>query len=146
MIELTYVSRAEKRYEHTELKEMLAIFRRNNKALNITGLLLYDGFGTFIQTIAGESENITSLFQRIRNDTRHSRVNLLAEIEIHERVFSDWRMGFRNLREEPIQGLDGFSDFMQQDDGFGFLNERPTFAIEMLEHFKNSSSFNLDQD
>jgi hypothetical protein len=146
MKELIYVSRASKRYDSSELKDMLSAFRRHNQTANISGLLLYDGYGTFIQVIEGSPEDIEQLYCRIKKDTRHTRINLLSEIEIVNRAFPDWKMGFKNLQEDPLINYEGFSEFMQHEDGLSFLTKRPKFALEMLEFFKAKSKTTLNQD
>ncbi|MFT6991767.1 MAG: hypothetical protein ACJASL_003761 [Paraglaciecola sp.] len=79
MIELVYVSKAQKRFNPDELKQMLSVFRKNNQAQEITGLFLYDGYGTFIQVLEGHSNVVLPVYEKISNDTRHSRINLLGE-------------------------------------------------------------------
>jgi hypothetical protein len=102
MIELVYVSKAQKRFNGKELKEMLSVFRKNNQTQKITGLFLYDGYGTFIQALEGHSNVVVPLYEKISKDTRHSWVNLLGESEIQDRSFPDWRMGFKNIEQSPI--------------------------------------------
>jgi hypothetical protein len=53
VIELVYVSQAKYLFQETELKDILDISRRNNIARGITGMLLYDDGGTFIQALEG---------------------------------------------------------------------------------------------
>ena len=146
MIELVYVSKALKRFNADELKIMLRAFRKNNQAQEITGLFLYDGYGTFIQTLEGNPNAVLPLYEKISNDTRHSRVNLLGENEIQDRSFPDWRMGFKNLDQSPIMEMEGYSNFLQQSDRPQYLVHQPKFAIELLEYFKLNNKSNLDKD
>jgi hypothetical protein len=146
MIELVYVSKASKRFSTTEMEDMLEIFRKNNQASNITGLLLYDGFGTFIQSLEGEPAPIHAIYHKISADQRHSRINLLSEKDITERTFPDWRMGFRNLHLSPQLKSEGFSNFLEQPDRADYLAQQPSVAIELLSHFKSNIKPNLDKD
>lgn len=146
MIELVYVSKAQKRFNADELKVMLGMFRRNNQAQKITGLLLYDGFGTFIQVLEGYSDIVLPLYKKIGGDTRHSRVNLLGQSKIKERSFPDWRMGFKNLDQSPKIEIEGYSTFLQQSDSQNYLVQQPKFVIELLEHFKHNNKSNLDEE
>lgn len=139
MIELIYVSRAFKRFNTVELKDMLTQFRKNNEKVNVTGLFLYDGKGTFIQVLEGDADTVHNLFNKIRGDKRHSRVNVLGEREISSRNFPDWCMGFKHLEESPALNLEGYSNFLEQPERVDYLNENPNFAIELLEHFKNNN-------
>lgn len=145
MIELVYVSRAEKRFNSDELKQMLRVFRQKNQAVGITGLFLYDGNGTFIQALEGEKDSVLPLFEKIRADDRHSRVNLLGERKIDARSFPDWRMGFKNLDQSPLTDLEGYSDFLSQADRSAYLAKESSFALELLEYFKNNENSNLDK-
>lgn len=138
MIELVYVSRAQKRFTTAELKDMLTLFRKNNDSKNISGLLLYDGIGTFIQMLEGNSETVHSLYNKISQDDRLSRINLLGETAISSRSFPDWKMGFKNLHGQSIEALKGYSTFMQQDDKNSYLEAQPSFALDLLSYFKQS--------
>ena len=146
MIELVYVSKTQKRFNADELKAMLSVFRKNNQAKKITGLFLYDGYGTFIQVLEGHSDVVMPLYEKISHDTRHSRVNLLGKNEIQERNFPDWRMGFKNLEQSPITELEGYSNFLQQSDRPNYLVQQPKFAVELLEYFKHNNKSNLDKE
>ncbi len=136
MIELIYISRASERFDREALVNLLTQARRFNSANHITGLLLYDGFGTFMQTLEGAPEVIEPLYQRIKQDKRHSRVNQLSKQNILERNFPDWSMGFRDLHESPPENLEGFSNFLQHPDHTEFLRDNPGFAIEMMSYFR----------
>ena len=146
MIELIYISKALKRFSTVEVQEMLSTFRKKNKAMGVSGLLLYDGYGTFLQAIEGDSDILKSLYEKIKNDKRHTRVNLLGESEITKRSFPDWRMGYKNLDLSPAMELEGYSDFLEHTDRNEFIEQKPNFAIELLQHFRHNSKSNLDQD
>lgn len=146
MIELIYISKASKRFSIAEVQDMLRIFRQKNHGAGVSGLLLYDGYGTFLQALEGDSEVLMTLYEKIKQDKRHTRVNLLGESEITERSFPDWRMGFKNLDASPAIDLEGYSDFLEHTDRTNYLAEKPNFAMDLLEHFKHSSQSNLDKD
>lgn len=146
MIELIYVSKANKRFQTTELSHMLKAFRSNNQAKKISGLLLYDGFGTFIQLLEGLPEAVLPLYQKVCSDPRHSRVNLLGEGDIQSRSFPDWRMGFKNLDQSPVGEIEGYSTFLEHSDRPNYLIQQPNFALELLEYFKHNNKSNLDKD
>ncbi|GAB5380845.1 MAG: hypothetical protein Alis3KO_27010 [Aliiglaciecola sp.] len=146
MIEIIYVSRASQRFKDNELSNMLKVFRKNNQSKNISGLLLYNGSGTFIQALEGDEHVVSSLYETIRRDPRHSRVNLLGKEEISERKFPDWRMGFQNISKLSLAEQEGFSDFMLHAKPLDFLTAEPSFAVDMLEYFKQSTNLDLDKD
>lgn len=133
-----YVSRAAKRFKGDELEVMLKIFRNNNQKKGITGLLLYDGMGTFIQLLEGSYDSVHDLYQKISSDTRHSRITLLSEARINERSFPDWKMGFKNISNININNISGFSKFLQEGDQVKYLQEQHHLAIELFYYFKKS--------
>lgn len=139
MKEIIYVSRAVKRYEAEELTQMLLAFRQKNSTDNITGLLLYDGRGTFLQLLEGPETAVDKLYKKISQDQRHSRVNILGEREIDKRYFPDWTMGYKNLSLEANINIKGFSNFMEQKDTSTFVNEKPSFGVELLYHFRDKA-------
>ncbi|MDP5215537.1 BLUF domain-containing protein [Pseudoalteromonas tunicata] len=145
MIELIYVSKAQSRFSEAELKAMLVQFRKNNKSKGITGLMLYDGYGTFIQVLEGDKQKVQPLYQLISKDPRHTRVNLLGESQIEKRSFPDWKMGFKNLADFPITNLDGYSNFLAQTDRSDYLEQKPSFALELMDYFRKNQVTDLDK-
>ena len=137
MIEMIYVSKASSRFTEKELKELLAKARTNNTKTGLTGLLLYDGQGTFIQVLEGEESVIEALFKTIKYDKRHSRVNVLWRKDIEERGFPDWKMGYQNILDMDTSTIMGFSDFLQQDKNHDYVLTNPGFVLNMLNHFKS---------
>ena len=124
----------------------MVYLEEKNQAKEVTGLFLYDGYGTFIQVLEGHSDIILPLYEKISRDTRHSRVNLLGQNQIQERSFPDWRMGFKNLSQLPALEIEGYSNFLQQTDPKSYLTHQPKFVIELLEHFKHNNKSNLDEE
>jgi len=139
MIELIYVSKASKRFTEKDLNDLLSAARSNNTKTGLTGLLLYDGRGTFIQVLEGEESNIDPLYQKIKKDKRHSRVNILWRKEIEQRGFPDWKMGYKNIHDMDVSTIMGFSDFLQQKERNNYLLTNPGFVLNMLTHFKSKN-------
>ncbi len=138
MIELTYISSATAEFDESELVELLKISHNNNEALGITGLLIYNGRGTFLQFIEGEDKFVHHLYEKIKEDSRHTRVTCLGSKKISERTYPDWKMGFRNLSHTSAGKLKGYSDFMNNDNSEG-LAKYSDFANVVFSHFKESS-------
>ena len=141
MLQLCYVSSANDKFKTTELVKLLKQSRLSNENNAITGLLLYDGIGTFEQVIEGDSEKVEALFSKIKNDSRHKRVNLLSRLLIQDRSFGNWCMGFRYLNHLDIKNLEGFSDFLNDDvSKLNKINhEDAGLAIKLLEYFKQQA-------
>lgn len=140
MIELVYVSRSVQRLDQLQLVELLRQCRKNNQANKVTGLLLYDGFGTFIQALEGEESTVDKLFTVIKQDPRHDHVHMLGHKTIQQRAFSDWRMGFRTLTQALVQQTEGYSDFLSDHQPISAYQQQPGFAFHMLDYFKQRSS------
>jgi len=137
MISLMYVSNTDKNYSEAELEVMLASFCRKNASIGVTGVLIYNGAGTFIQIIEGDEEDIDPLYKKILNDPRHNRINCLRRKKIEDRQFPAWRMGFRNLSKDAIKGHPNFVDFFNDKSLEDFLQKDSNLAFSILTHFKN---------
>lgn len=140
MISLCYVSAATQHMTHDELIQCLAQFRKNNTLAGITGLLLYNGHGTFLQVLEGDDEVVDELYSRINKDTRHRRINCLGRRRISQRSFPDWSMGFKSLDDEDLTAIEGYSDYLASDDTTQYMNTHQSFAFALLAHFKQASA------
>ncbi len=140
MISLSYVSCSKRRFNDDELSELLKHCHKYNAKSDITGLLLYNGLGTFIQTLEGEEGAVTTLFDQIKKDPRHHRVNCIGQRTIKTRAFPNWKMGFRKLSTTSDVSLEGYSDFMNDQDSTEYLNNNTNFAHAMVAHFKNQTN------
>ncbi len=96
MIQLVYLSFFSRDLDAQALEEILAVSRRNNAALGITGLLVVKG-RAFLQVLEGEKAVVYALYERIKQDDRHKDIMKISEENITERVFAHWSMGFKNL-------------------------------------------------
>lgn len=137
LYQYVYVSKATKRLTHDELVSLLQQARSKNTAKNVTGLLLYNGLGTFLQVIEGERESVDALIQTIQSDSRHTRVNILFAGPTAKRDFPDWQMGFRSLSDYKALPVEGFSDFLASDNKDTMLATNPALAMRLIQHFKS---------
>ncbi len=131
---LVYISLAVRKMSDAELSALLATCRKNNRELEVTGLLLYrDGF--FIQALEGEKSVLDTLFDTIRRDQRHSDVLLIYREPIEERYFGEWSMGFKSFDYGLLSSLEGFSDFLTQPSP-DFFVKNPGKAKSLLYTFR----------
>lgn len=86
---LSYQSRATTRPTLADLRELTSKAQKKNRKLGVTGILLYDK-GRFFQTIEGPIASLRSLWTTIREDRRHTDIELLSEHIIPARLFSAW--------------------------------------------------------
>jgi hypothetical protein len=105
--QIIYASHSLVPMSSAELVELLETSRRNNAALNVTGLLLHAD-GNFMQTIEGERDAVHALMQKIRRDQRHAGIFVLCDEPIAQRSFGNWSMAFREIRREDAACLPGF--------------------------------------
>ena len=91
-----YVATARAPLSREELATLLERSRINNERDGITGMMLYRD-GLFIQALEGPAGPVRNLMGRIRNDSRISSCDIIDESDSDERIFSEWRMAFRNL-------------------------------------------------
>jgi hypothetical protein len=122
MLQMIYTSVASRKLPPAELKAILEVSQRNNTRDGITGMLLYED-GTFIQVLEGEDAVVESTFERISKDPRHGKILLIARLELEQRSFHDWEMGFFDASGGQLLKLPGYS---------GFLNKR-TVELERLD-------------
>ena len=97
MIQLMYVSAASVVFNDEMLRKLLDGARTANTAIGVSGMLLHQN-GSFLQVLEGESAVVDALFTKIRRDRRHKAVVMLARSEITGRNFTDWSMGFADVR------------------------------------------------
>lgn len=94
MIRLLYISTARTILTATEIDNVLRISRRNNKAVDVTGLLIIGG-RRFLQVLEGPEPAVMQTFDRIRADPRHFAVVILGKSTVETRLFGDWAMGYQ---------------------------------------------------
>lgn len=94
---LIYASRATRPMHSEEF----SIFRRqaaaSNRALGITGCLLYED-GYYLQMLEGREEVVLALLERISRDNRHQDLEVVMRAPTRHRVFKDWGMAFHGFR------------------------------------------------
>jgi hypothetical protein len=118
----------------TELEELLSIARRNNEALGVTGMLLYEK-GAFFQILEGPSEAVEPLYTKIGADMRHSRISKLILEPIEARSFGNWSMGYSAVPVQKLSEIEGMNDFFQSGKCFADLDDGR--AKTLLRAFKD---------
>lgn len=112
--------------------------RAFNLSHDITGLLLHRE-DSFLQVIEGSRRDVLELYERIKQDPRHQRVETLFEDFIEEREFSDWQMGFIELGGVDVSLLPGFSTFLAENEEPRSLLERLSRTKRLMLLFRNLS-------
>jgi len=104
LLELIYTSIAEPINQTRDVKDILNASERNNKAVSITGLLLFDS-QRYIQILEGDADDVEKLYELICQDSRHHSLELLHKGRIHTRSFDDWRMAYEALPKGLLNEL-----------------------------------------
>jgi hypothetical protein len=129
---LIYTSAATPAFRPTDLQQILEVARRNNAANSITGLLLFSN-GTFFQVLEGQEQQLATLFETIKGDSRHKSVTLIIHESIAGRSFADWSLGYLEMGPTDRASLDDGLDFAAQPDGLAKLP--PGRAKKLLQAF-----------
>lgn len=132
-----YASSAAIPFSKEMLLELLAKSRRNNSALDVTGMLLFKG-GNFLQALEGEESAVQKTFAKIAADTRHRGIIKLLQGKADSRSFKDWSMAFRDLDSEEVKSTPGFSEFMNQSLDPIQISANPQRVRFLLETFRAS--------
>ena len=91
MSKLVYRSRAAKALSAQDVHELTRTSQARNEREAITGLMVYDN-DCFFQWIEGPAENVDRVMHSIRNDERHTEIEVLGHEQIAARAFDGWSM------------------------------------------------------
>ncbi|MGK7391266.1 MAG: BLUF domain-containing protein [Candidatus Cyclobacteriaceae bacterium M2_1C_046] len=99
---LVYVSVRKANCTEEEIQKILDSCKKNNKELDITGVLLYSNTH-FVQYLEGDYKMIIGLYDKIKEDDRHKNVVMITSGPIKERSFPSWQMGAKKFQENNIE-------------------------------------------
>lgn len=99
--QLVYVSSRNNNCSDAEIEKILSTCQKNNPHIQTTGVLLYSQ-NKFIQYLEGDSKHLLSLFDKIKNDTRHEKVMMISYGPIKEKTFPSWHMATKKVSGEEI--------------------------------------------
>jgi hypothetical protein len=98
VFQIVYISSARQSFCEADLGALLAVARRNNKRVGVTGLLLCGG-RRFLQALEGPEKSVQFIFDKISADERHCAIVEIVRRNVAGREFGDWDMAF-----EPTGG------------------------------------------
>lgn len=116
LVELVYLSAASQPLTGVELGRILETSRRNNRAADVTGLLLH-AEGSFLQVLEGPPDAVASTFARIGRDPRHHKLVQIFHGPIVGRSFAAWQMGYEEPRDAQRAMLVGVTNVLALDEG-----------------------------
>ena len=110
LYEVLYVSTLAPDQPLQVVAEIAAHARPANAAMDITGLLIFDG-QRFCQQLEGSQKNVLSAMARICQDPRHVEVNVVHQGALDARRFSSFSLAFSEMDGgdllEQLEQLDG---------------------------------------
>ena len=82
----------------SELREIVLTAGANNRALGVTGGLMFnrDYFG---QVLEGDRSSVSELFCQIAKDRRHRSIVIMEASVVDQRIFERWSMGLAEKTE-----------------------------------------------
>jgi hypothetical protein len=98
---LIYGSQATQEFDPDALVDLLAQARASNERVGLSGMLLYCS-RSFLQVLEGDEAALEETYERIRADGRHTNLRLLLDIEVNQRLFPDWSMGFDHVDDDEL--------------------------------------------
>lgn len=136
---IVYVSTATVPLSEDELESLLKTSRLNNPRIDITGILLYDD-GNFMQIIEGPKQAVMALYARIQVDPLHKGLITLLSHTINERLFAEWSMEFRNLRQLSVEELANASPYLEESLLSDEYVKNPSRSLKLLQSFLQSTA------
>ena len=136
---LFYCSVATREMRDSDILDILKVSKEKKDQHQITGILAYKKQShEFFQILEGRKKDIFQLLENIRDDDRNTSLDLVYDIEIEDRNFKDWSMGFADLDSVDNKKLDGFSEYLNK----GFTSEltqenqkNANTVIKMFQHY-----------
>jgi hypothetical protein len=116
---------------------MLEETRETNAQVGITGILLYKD-GSFLQVLEGDQGAVMKLVSRIKEHPKHRGFQMLLRGTSEQRLFPDWSMGFRDLTDNSLRCIPGFSDFLNIPFTGLEFSDSPADCMKLLLSFKKN--------
>ncbi len=109
---ISYVSTANPFLTNSELNQLFEEVELTNNSQKITGILMYSD-GNFFQVLEGEKNQIQSLYEKIKLDSRHYNVIKIFERKIVNSAFTKYHSSFRFVGGK--YGIDELQHFLQEE-------------------------------
>ncbi len=108
--QLTYASALAPHWDASCVREIWTTSMRSNKTNHVTGMLLFAN-DSFLQVLEGLPDTVDDLYTTIRSDPRHTAAVKILDLDIPERQFGHWSMGYASLSPDEADRLIGRNDF-----------------------------------
>jgi len=99
--QLVYVSKRSPQCTEKDIENILEVSIRNNQKNEVTGVLLYSQ-SQFLQCIEGDFRVLSSLYDKIKRDSRHKEAVMIALNPVRERSFPSWQMAGKSVDLDKV--------------------------------------------
>lgn len=99
---LVYTSARSKSCTDQDIEDILAVSRRNNPKLDITGIMVHTN-DRFLQILEGPYNNIMKLYDTITSDKRHGGSIVRFCKPVDSRQFGDWNMAYKDVTSSDVK-------------------------------------------
>lgn len=100
--QLIYVSTRKANCTAQEIEKILNSCKKNNPTMHATGVLLYSQ-DKFIQYLEGDSKELLSLYDKIKQDARHEKIRMVSYGPIKEKSFPSWHMATQQVSHDEVE-------------------------------------------
>ncbi len=133
--QLIYVSVRSSNCDEIEMQKILSSCIKNNKNVDITGVLLYSDT-KFIQYLEGEYKEIMGLYDKIKLDPRHKNVIMVSGGPLATRCFPSWQMGSKKIADNEVNFKTNMSDDEKKEFAALISGEKTSSkAIDLIKKF-----------
>ena len=105
---IVYRSKAVEVMTDIDLFYLLMHAREQNHVNDLSGVIIYDR-GHFFQWLEGPDQALGRTWNKIRTDTRHTDIRVLADQQIPTRLFAGWTMQLAHRDRQHEMVVEGFS-------------------------------------
>lgn len=109
LISLTYTSLVRPGFEASDLQNICERGRTLNEGTGITGMLVFNGTH-FLHVFEGRHSDTEDLLNRLRNDVRHTGLEVRDERRIAQRSFPNWPLEMVLVDGNYFQARDAIGD------------------------------------
>ena len=140
---LCYISTRNEQLDDDVLKEILIHSRRSNQDKQLTGLLILMD-NQFLQILEGDESVVTSLYNKISSDTRHSAVQKIYSGELDKRNFASWDMAFHEIHWEDLEDAGLLTQYENGGKLSDYLKDKNHYVIEYLKSLNGIEKLQLN--
>lgn len=129
---LIYRSKPSSKWKINDLISLMQYSSAKNETLGIRGLLLVTP-NDFLQVLEGPEDNVLYTFESIRDDKRHTKVDLMLQAKNVTPLFTQWFMkgvSLSPVQDDVLELLESKYEYSQSS-GL-IIPHNPTVALGLL--------------